>query len=157
MDLLRRAALLTVALNDSTYTLLPGGRGAVHEVGFDDKLCYQCPNETYADTILATDPLVTEHTKVEGTCAANGYPIYTINDPYFVDAELYVGRGGLKAVQRSSGNDWNSTCSAPTQDILQYNVNDYTAASVGLPGNPPADETLAEVRFYASLSVSLPF
>lgn len=48
----------------------------------------------------------------------------------------------------SSGNirssSYNSTCSGPVQDSLKYNVSTFTAQSVGLPGNPPADESLTE-------------
>ena len=40
--------------------------------------------------------------------------------------------------------DWNTTCAGPVQSPLLFGVDAFTAQSVGLPLDPPADETLAD-------------
>jgi peptide methionine sulfoxide reductase MsrB len=111
-------------------------------------LCYECPDEQYADFVLGADPLVALHTKVAGICADAGYPHYLSNDPVFQSAALYAGRraspaatAGAKYTTIAMGG--GSSCAGPMQEPLMYNVDDYTAQSVGLPGDPPANETLA--------------
>lgn len=39
---------------------------------------------------------------------------------------------------------YDSFCSGPIQSDLLYNVGSYTAADVGLPGDPPPDELLSD-------------
>jgi hypothetical protein len=38
----------------------------------------------------------------------------------------------------------SSTCGGPSQRPLKYGVDDYSAQTVGLPLNPPADESLSD-------------
>lgn len=113
--------------------------------GFDpNPVCYECPNRTYAETVHAKDPLTAAHTEVNGTCASFGYTMYIGNDPVFVDAALYRKELAARlSVAAAVGGDWNSTCAGDTMEPLKYGVNNYTAQSVGLPLNPPADESLA--------------
>jgi hypothetical protein len=63
--------------------LLPGANDT-------NPLCYECPNENYADCNLSKDPLVAAHFKQIGTCQGFGYKIYIKNDPVFVESGLYA-------------------------------------------------------------------
>ena len=105
--------------------------------------CYECPNPEYAACVMENDPLVKKHETGTGNCEVYGYTKLTHigNDPVFVEAILYEDS---RAAETKVGATWNSTCSGPGQANKLYNVDDYTAQSVGLPGAPPADETLSD-------------
>jgi len=67
------------------YSLVPGD---------DDfnPLCYQAPNESYANLTLRVDFTVRKHTKHLGGCAGFGYEVYIENDPILKAAELFRKR-----------------------------------------------------------------
>lgn len=79
------AALLKGAdsLQPTPVSLMPGKLDL-------NPICYECPNETYAETVMKGDPLVHFHAKVNGTCSSQGYDHSLINDPVFKDAKLFL-------------------------------------------------------------------
>ena len=52
-------------------------------------ICYLCPNATYAEYVLSTDPLVQKHLFKNGSCPDFGFAKFIRNDPVWRDAGLY--------------------------------------------------------------------
>jgi len=128
-----------LATGTQTVSLVPSEKDP-------NPLCYECPNATYAEFVHENDPLCVAHFEANGTCDSFGYTRSVGNDPVFTDAALYnkIKRIGSRlTVAAAVGGDWNSTCAGDAMAPLLYGVDDYTAQSVGLPLNPPADESLA--------------
>ena len=72
------------------------------ESGSRNPLCYQFPNSTYADYVMAQDPLLKKHDLVHDSCLNNGFATYVRNDPVFTDAELYEAESTRAASASSS-------------------------------------------------------
>ena len=68
--------------SNTSFSLVPGTIDL-------NPFCYECPNSTYADSVLAHDPLAHKHTKQAGGCAAHGYSQFLRFDPLFKDAGLF--------------------------------------------------------------------
>ena len=112
------AAAAALAVQDTIYSLLPPSGFSVN------KLCYQCPNSSYADFVLENDPLIPDHTKAQGECKGFGYKYSLGPDPIFTAADLWAGSrqaaaGGPRTSVGTTASDWNTTCAGPRQSPLR--------------------------------------
>ena len=85
-EMVANAALVGLSAAVSTEDVWCGVPAASGDM---NPVCYQFPNETYADLVMAKDPLIKNHEKVHDSCPNQGFSIYLTNDPVFTDTEFY--------------------------------------------------------------------
>jgi hypothetical protein len=107
-------------------------------------LCYQAPNKSYADMVLAGDPLIKSHTEAAGTCADSGYAKYLRNDPVFKDAGLYEKQKAVSALSLAHAAPHDSLITAFRPSASTWKRTQCGSPSGTHPAVPPGDYTTGE-------------